>query len=378
MIAFLLSLVALYNQHMLVNALEWSTCPPSQSGQYLKDCTNITYPLNRDDPSMGNVTAFVRRMYSDQPTNNSIWMIEGGPGFSTRGFIETADFLIGANPNFTIYLQDQRGTGLSSPVNCQGDKNPPFYFDPYNASMLEEYSTCNRYVIDTYGTDLQYYSTNHGAADLRDTINTVNPGKVGIYALSYGTFFANTYLQLDSARADCLILDGPVPANRWVMENNAVWNSRVSQDLINTCVGNSSVCEDNVKQMGHTPQFIVDSIVDGTLPCLKNLSWLNATNGQHIVASFTNTMTATQANQPLLAPFWNRLYRCSASDIEQLNTFYKNNIDGLYYSSPMLDYSYGLAITVGGSEVYSYAGDKALTYDDQVLLTSRLFSDAGM
>ena len=150
------------------------------------------------------------------------------------------------------------------------------------------------------------------------------------------------------------------------MEQNAVWNSRVSQDLLATCVGNSSVCSNHITEMGMTPQFVADSIVDGTLPCIQNLTWLNSTSGQHFTASFTNMMTAQSANQPLLAPFWYRLYRCSATDIDQLNHFYNTNFENLLYTSSTLDYSYGLAITVGGSEVYSYAGDNALSYEDQV------------
>jgi hypothetical protein len=71
----------------------------------------------------------------------------------------------------------------------------------------------------------------------------------------------NTYLQLD----------GPVPASRWVLTNNAEWVIKVSQDVINLRVQQSELCKQAVGEMGMTPRFTMDTIIDGTLPCLENL-----------------------------------------------------------------------------------------------------------
>lgn len=78
----------------------------------------------------------------------------------------------------------------------------------------------------------------------------------------------------------------------------------------------------------------------------------------------------------LLAPFWYRMYRCSDSDIEQLNFFhtYHQSMIEEQESESYLDYSYGIATNVGGNELYSYAGENALTYNDQVILTKRVLS----
>ena len=66
--------------------------------------------------------------------------------------------------------------------------------------------------------------------------------KISIYALSYGTYALNTYLQLPGARADALVMDGPVTPDRWTLENNGAWASRVAQDILNTCAQTSAVC----------------------------------------------------------------------------------------------------------------------------------------
>jgi len=190
--------------------INWVTCPTDQSegSTYLKECAYLSYPLNREDPSMGNVTAFLRRSYYySTPTEDSCWLVAGGPGDSTHPFVIQADYMLMMDPSLTIYTLDQRGTGLSSLMTC--DNQPSGYFNPYNESMLRLYDECIQQIMHKYGNVTQYYSTYHGAMDLKETIDAVSPATVRIYALSAGTFHFNTYLQLDGARADVVVFDGP-------------------------------------------------------------------------------------------------------------------------------------------------------------------------
>lgn len=168
-----------------------------------------------------------------------------------------------------------------------------------------------------------------------------------------------------------------VPPNRWSLENNAMWASQVAEDIADLCVAQSSVCREHLGDEAHLPKLVLDAVVDGTLPCLSKLSWLNETHSQHLLANYNNFLASGGGKRYLLGPFWYRLYRCSDSDADQLTTFHSVRQSKAYpYQSP-LDYSMGLAINIGTNELYSYAGSKALTYTDQVLLTSRLFNDAG-
>jgi pimeloyl-ACP methyl ester carboxylesterase len=285
----------------------WGPCPPDQIDgdyPYLRDCITLQFPLDRSDVSKGNVNAFVRRFYVDQPTNNSFWLIEGGPGFSTRPYNPTANYFVQNIPGLTAYTLDARGTGMSSLLTCNNSGiNPGFYFDPFNTTNVDQFKTCNQEIIQKYGSVLQYYTSYNAALDLLGAINFVNPATVVIYALSYGTYFTNVYMQVPGARFDAVILDGPVPPNRWVLENNAQMNSLVSQSVIDLCVQNSSVCAQYLGEMGDLPQLVMQSVIDGTLPCLKNIPWLNATDGHIRTAQFTNFMTATRTAQPLLGPF---------------------------------------------------------------------------
>ena len=93
-------------------------------------------------------------------------------------------------------------------------------FNPYNTTSVKSYENCFQYIIDTYGLDVQYYSTYNAQRDLLGAIQAIDPEVVHIYAQSFGTYAINTYLQLPGARADVVVLDGPVPPNRWPLENN--------------------------------------------------------------------------------------------------------------------------------------------------------------
>lgn len=105
-------------------AMGWNLadCPAMEldASPNLKGCAYKTFPLDREnDPNGATVNSFTRMLYSgDAPTAEALFLIEGGPGFSNHAFIPVADFLLSMNPAWTIYLQDHRGTGLSSPVNC--------------------------------------------------------------------------------------------------------------------------------------------------------------------------------------------------------------------------------------------------------------------
>ena len=250
-----------------------------------------------------------------------------------------------------------------------------FYFAPENTT---EYEECNDYIISAYGSKLSYYNAYNAAMDLKDTINEINPSKVGIYALSYGTYFTNTYMQLPGARYDAIVLDGPLPSNRWLMESNSLWNSKVSQDLISLCVKDSSVCRESLDSMGHLPQLLMDSVIDGSLPCLSKLPWLREKGGIDLLRNYNNYMTATKDAQVLIGPFWYRMHRCNDDDAEQLNHFHLMRVEAHKYRSPTYDYSYGLGVNIVASELYTQSSPNvSLTYDDQLLLVSRQFSDGG-
>jgi len=130
--------------------------------------------------------------------------------------------------------------------------------------------------------------------------------------------------------------------------------------------------------MGHIPKLVMDSIVDGTLPCLRNLTWLRASDGQFWASTYCNWCTSQGGGSRVLShvclsPFWYRLYRCSASDITQLNSFNAYQQVAMFQPVSPLEYSLGVATTIGVSELYSFS-PHPLSYSQQVQRSARMFA----
>ena len=127
--------------------------------------------------------------------------------------------------------------------------------------------------------------------------------------------------------------------------------------------------------MGHIPKLVMDSIVDGTLPCLRNLTWLRASDGQFWASIYCNWCTSQGEGSRVLShvclsPFWYRLY---ASDVTQLNFFNAYQQVALFQPVSPLDYSLGVATTIGVSELYSFS-PHPLSYTQQVQRSAHLFA----
>ena len=162
---------------------------------------------------MGNVTAFLRRSYyGSEPTQKAVFLVAGGPGDSTRSFIYQADYMLKLyDQSMTIYTLYQRGTGLSSSMTCT--KQPAGNFNPYNETMIALYKSCNEEIVSKFKDTYEYYSTEYGTMDLKETIDKVWADglttTVSIYALSAGTYHANVLLQVPGIKVTCVLFDGP-------------------------------------------------------------------------------------------------------------------------------------------------------------------------
>jgi pimeloyl-ACP methyl ester carboxylesterase len=360
-------------------AINWGTCPEGQlyDGILNKwDCAFLTFPLDRDDPSKGNVTSFVRRGYATTPTGKAMWGIAGGPGISTSTFIPIFDYFMSLDASLTSYLVDARGIGLSSPLaSCTYE--PPFW-DPYNNVTMQQWYDCNEEIIAADEDRFPYVTTYYAALDLKGVMDAVNADTNSLFAASYGTYFANTFLQLPGVDIDVVVYDGPVSANRWPLENNAEMQSMQALDGIKLCIEESSVCRMHLGELGHIPKMTKDAIVDGSLPCIQKLPWLQQENGNYMTSLYNNFFNPTY-NKAMLGPFWHRLYRCTDSDAEQLNHFNDVRLAEMMTQGGTPDPSYnrGYATNVGAADVYSYAGDGARSYDKVVEYNVRTFTVEG-
>lgn len=337
----------------------------------------MPFLLNPDDSNGRTINFFIRRYYKNAPTAKALFMFQGGPGFSSGLFFGAAQFWNELDASVTVYLADVRGVGLTAPLNCSAPPTSAF-FDPYNATEVAIYTACNAEVAASLGTDAIFYSTHYASLDFvafAQALKASGTEKLSLYCLSYGTYFCQTYL-FNGGWADAVVLDGPVPVDRWRLEESGAYNGVVAGDNLRVCGQASAACQMHLGALGHIPRLVMDAIVDGSLPCLKNLTWLTHQRAANLNGGFMYGGDMTDGGGFILQPaFWWRLYRCSDSDVQQLTAFNNYKLATAGTSSATF-FSYSLGMLVAANELYSSAA-APLTYAQQLNFSARLFADQG-
>jgi pimeloyl-ACP methyl ester carboxylesterase len=160
------------------------------------ECATMHVPAIWSDPKGGTLDVFVKRYPAKkQPAKAQLWMLTGGPGFAGP-LDETDAFLVATTiPDFDIYIPDFRGTGKSTYAKCTGD-------------ALQQLD-CTDTAPPRAGLTLT-----DAAKDLAALIDASRASRqqVFVHGVSYGTIWAQRYLQLRPSQATAVILDSSVPA----------------------------------------------------------------------------------------------------------------------------------------------------------------------
>ncbi len=168
-------------------------------------CGSIRRLWEPGNPSAGTVKvgfAFVPARNQRRRALGTLVPREGGPGYSTTG--TGAGYAQMYGPLLrrrNLLLVDQRGTGLSQPINCPALQNLTI---AYNLAA----GTCGR----SLGRRADDYSTVRSADDLAAVIARLGLGRVDVYGDSYGTFFAQVFAGRHPRSVRSLILDSAYPS----------------------------------------------------------------------------------------------------------------------------------------------------------------------
>lgn len=156
----------------------------------MAECATMAVPADWTEPEGDQIEVFVKRFPAAvQPATGQLWMLEGGPGFPSATMEHTAFLFASTNPTLDIYLPDHRGTGKSTFAQCI------------------DASTCAETIPHLAGL-----TTTGAARDLAALIDATDTGAdVFVYAVSYGTYWAQRYLQLRPEQPAAVVLDSLVP-----------------------------------------------------------------------------------------------------------------------------------------------------------------------
>ncbi len=168
-------------------------------------CGTIEVPFERADPSYGTTEigfAVMPRRDLDSPSKGAIFLVEGGPGYSSTGTGGTYYRLM--RPlleHHDMVLVDQRGQGLSKQYDCpdlQAGEGPEF------VTVAE----CARRL----GKRFVSYRTAAAADDIDAVRQALGYERIALYGDSYGTFLAQSYAYRHGDRLEALVLDSAYPA----------------------------------------------------------------------------------------------------------------------------------------------------------------------
>jgi pimeloyl-ACP methyl ester carboxylesterase len=197
--------------------LEWTECGVGF------DCTDVTAPLDWEDPGKGEITLSVVRHRAEGTPVGSLLTNPGGPGASGVDLIlNSLDFAVGADliENFDVIGFDPRGVGDSTAVTCYDAPQMDEYLygipaaargtAEWEAELLDAHKGFAEACDANSGGILPYITTINAARDM-DLIRAVLGDKqLNYLGYSYGTFLGATYAKLYPEKAGRLVLDGAI------------------------------------------------------------------------------------------------------------------------------------------------------------------------
>lgn len=169
-------------------------------------CASFAVPLNRDDAKSARIALHVAvvKALNRRSTEAPLFLLAGGPGQSASDmYVSLAGAFQRINRDHDIVLVDQRGTGASSPLNCEYPEDWQEPADPY-----PELRKATEKCLEKFGDRVRYYTTSIAVRDLDEVRNALGYPEIDLYGASYGTRVAQLYMRRYPTHVHAAILDG--------------------------------------------------------------------------------------------------------------------------------------------------------------------------
>lgn len=174
------------------------------------ECGTLEVPLNPGDPGGETIELFVAvvEALAEQPSPDPLVVIAGGPGEAATRFYAAVEEAFSRIVRYRdIVLVDQRGTGRSAPLRCDGSQGDPFLSGGGVEDMVDLGVEC----LDGLDHDPRFFTTSVAVRDLERVRQALGYEQWNLYGVSYGTRVAQHYLRRFPERTRRVILDSVVP-----------------------------------------------------------------------------------------------------------------------------------------------------------------------
>lgn len=286
------------------------------------ECAEVQVPVRRTPSSQRQITLSLKRFRQTTQPRGQLWILAGGPGSAASDFEIDAEFYSALGQDLDLYFLDHRGTGRSTRLTCPIEQRP----DSHAGEVIrdEEWATCFESMNSTWGEDLSGFSSEEAATDLGELIAQTREGNepVFLYAVSYGTYLAQRYLDLFPSQASGVVLDSIcVPGQCDLLLEMDRQSNRMGRRIFELCAEDSLCSAD----LGSTPfaRLTALSALLDSAHC-RSVGWSSTTLRQVL-----GMMVTTAGLRDYMPAVVRRLERCNSDDVLALKNFqsYLSGID---------------------------------------------------
>jgi pimeloyl-ACP methyl ester carboxylesterase len=176
------------------------------------ECGTFEVPENPQQPGGRQLQLSILRLRASgsAPAKGALLYLPGGPGDAAREGVQwMPEELAPLRGEWDMVFVDPRGTGASSPLNCElyEKDNPQSYLGDFFPS--EGVERCRKQLEPR--ADLTRYTSVYVADDLEAVRRALGYSRVVLFAGSYGTRIAIAYLRRYPEPVHAALLHGVVP-----------------------------------------------------------------------------------------------------------------------------------------------------------------------
>jgi len=184
-----------------------------------------------------------------------LFIISGGPGSAASQFYASAaDAFERTRRNRDLVIVDQRGTGLSNPLDC--DYPEDFESGQLSMQKLREVTLACRNKLKA---GLAYYTTSVAIHDLDQVREALGYQHIALYGASYGTRVVEHYARRFAAHTHAVILDGVVVPELPIGPAIAL-DAQSALDRILAACAHDRDCAQKFPDLGTRFEQLLDSI----------------------------------------------------------------------------------------------------------------------
>lgn len=264
------------------------------NGNLHAECATWQRPLDPGQPDGEQIDLFVAKLKSTstQPAADALTLVNGGPGGSSIDLLIQFSPALGAiTRERDIVVLDQRGTGRSSRLTCDGIADSP---ENYDADQVTELIVA---CLAQLPYDPRYFTTSVAVDDLDALRSALGYDQLSIYGVSYGTRVALHYLRDYPSQTRAVVIDGVVPPSAVLGAQIAIHSQNALDQVVARCAADEA-CKQRFANVADSFDIVAQRLQQSVMP----ISLPHPVTGEQTALDLSYDHLATWVRFSLYAP----------------------------------------------------------------------------